>query len=147
MYKVIKKFDFSAGHRLSENKGACRKLHGHNYVAEVTIVSNVLNSSGAVMDGGDINKIFQKSIGGKFAHRYILKKNDTYNEKVIGVLPVNDGSACWVEYNPTAENIAKDIYEIFQRELTISKKVKVLKVRLYETPTSYVEYSLDTSSF
>ncbi len=137
--QITKVFTFDAGHRLSDYEGKCKRLHGHTYHLEVT-VEGELNKKGMVMDFGDLKSIFNEDIDSKFDHRFMLKIGDKYNEAIAKALPKGDGSICWVDYNPTAENIAKDILEILKKKLSEPAiGAKIAKVRLYETPTSFAE--------
>lgn len=137
--QITKLFTFDAGHRLSDYEGKCKRLHGHTYHLEIT-VEGELDERGMVMDFGDLKTIFKEKIDSKFDHRFMLKKGDKYNEDLAKSLPQGDESICWVEYNPTAENISKDIMEILKKNIEDQKiPAKVVKVRLYETPTSFAE--------
>ena len=41
MYRVTKEIRFCYGHRLLNYSGECRHLHGHNGLAEITLVELV----------------------------------------------------------------------------------------------------------
>jgi len=140
MIQITKTFTFDAGHRLSDYEGKCKQLHGHTYKCEITVEGDLDNRC-MIMDFTDLKKAFKEEIDRKFDHRFLMKKGDILNEEIAKVLPTGDNSICWVEYNPTAENIASDIFEIIKRRLSRLQKgdvvgVKVVRVRLYETPTS-----------
>jgi 6-pyruvoyltetrahydropterin/6-carboxytetrahydropterin synthase len=52
MFRITKEFHFSASHQilgLGEDH-PCARLHGHNYVVEVELMSDELNSIGFVRD-------------------------------------------------------------------------------------------------
>jgi 6-pyruvoyl-tetrahydropterin synthase len=46
VYEVTIRQWFSAAHMLREISGACGKLHGHNFVVEVSLRSDVLSDTG-----------------------------------------------------------------------------------------------------
>jgi 6-pyruvoyltetrahydropterin/6-carboxytetrahydropterin synthase len=140
--KVTKIFHFDAGHRLSNYSGKCKRLHGHTYMVEITVSNDYLNEAEMVIDFGDLKDLFNQLVDNKFDHRMILKSNDPINIAIGNALPKDDESICWVSYNPTAENIAKDIYFIFMNAL-LGREIKLESVRVYETPTSYAEVSSD----
>ena len=85
MYKVKKRLEISAAHRLTlDYESKCTNLHGHNWIVDVYLKSETLNEKGMIMDFTHI----KKKILDKFDHRVI-------NEVV--------------DFNPTAENLAKYI--------------------------------------
>ena len=85
MYEVIKRLEISAAHRLSlEYDSKCSNLHGHNWIVTVYLRSETLNQNGMIMDFTEIKRRIQ----------------DKLDHKVI-----NDV----VDFNPTAENMAKFI--------------------------------------
>lgn len=134
--KATRVFTFDSGHRLSNYEGKCKRLHGHTYKLEVTVEGD-LDKLGMVMDFGDLKILFNDYIDSKFDHKMILKKGDALNEAIAKVLPKDDLSICWVDYNPTAENIASDIFNILKNALV--SDVRLSGVKLYETPTSFAE--------
>lgn len=85
MYEVKKRLEISAAHKLSlDYDSKCTNLHGHNWLVDVYLRSDTLNSNGMIMDFTHIKKTIQD----KFDHKII---NDV------------------VDFNPTAENLAKYI--------------------------------------
>lgn len=139
LLKITKTFTFDAGHRLSDYEGKCRRLHGHTYTLWLTVEGD-LNTLGMVMDFGDLKDLFKDLIDSKFDHKMMLKNGDPINEAIRGVLPETDDSICWLEYNPTAENIVSDIVGMIKDKLP--EGVKLVRAKLYETPTSFAEIEL-----
>lgn len=135
---ITKIFNFSMGHRLSNYGGACRRLHGHNYELYITLSSKKLDSLGMVVDFNKLKNIYKEFIEPAFDHKMLLNKNDTYNKNLAKALPDADEVIVFVDYNPTVENIAKHIASILQNSLS-RLDIKVSKIKLYETPTSYTE--------
>ena len=85
MYKVKKRLEISAAHKLSlDYESKCTNLHGHNWIVDVYLKSETLDSNGMVMDFTHI----KRKILDKFDHKII---NDV------------------VDFNPTAENLAEYI--------------------------------------
>ena len=85
MYEVKKRIEVSAAHKLDLSyESKCTNLHGHNWIIDVYLRSETLNGDGMVMDFTHIKKAIQD----KFDHKII---NDV------------------VDFNPTAENLAKYI--------------------------------------
>lgn len=84
-----------------------------------------------LMDFSDIKKVVRTWIDEQLDHRMILHENDPalpYLQQLgepLFILPVN----------PTAENIAKTIFEF-----TKSQGFPVVEVSLWETPTAFATY-------
>lgn len=97
MYKISKQFSFSASHVLQglPDSHPCSRLHGHNYAITVHLRSAVLNSTGFVKDYRELDFIKQY-IDNNLDHRHL---NDIF------------------KVNPTAENIAKELFDIFIKEI------------------------------
>ena len=120
---VTKIFKFDAAHFLPEHKGKCADIHGHTYRLEVTVArteGDVVasgSSAGMGLDFGDLKEIVQREIIEKVDHKML---ND--------VLP----------FRTTAENVVVYFYEVLERQLT-PLGVEVLKLKLWETQTSYAE--------
>lgn len=103
--------DFAAAHSLRDYPGDCANMHGHNWHLEIS-VSGGLNESGMVMDFRTL-KENTKTIIDRLDHKYI-------NE----VVPFDT-------LNPTAENIAKYIFE------ELDKKIQTIKT--IPTKTTFVK--------
>jgi 6-pyruvoyltetrahydropterin/6-carboxytetrahydropterin synthase len=130
-FKVTKTLEFSYGHRLLNYEGKCRHLHGHNGVLEVDVASDTLDHRGMVVDFGDVRDVVKTWVDEQLDHRMLLCKDDP----LVPLLAGTGEPLYLMDENPTAENIAKHIYEEVQRQgLTVSE------VRLWETSTGYVTY-------
>ena len=137
MYVVTKEIRFCYGHRLLHYDGECRHLHGHNGLVEISFRSEVLDRRGMVIDFSDIKEIVKGWIDEQMDHRMLLSHEDP-------LLPMieeaGEPTYVFTDGNPTAENISRKIYE-FAR----SEGLPVVKVRLWETDTSWAEYGEDVS--
>ncbi len=132
MYRVTRKIDFCYGHRLLNYEGKCRHLHGHNGRAEITLESEQLNELGMVLDFSDIKQVVSKWIDENLDHRMIMHKDDP----ALSVLREMGEPLYIVDSNPTAENIAKLIYDF-----TAESGFPVTEVCLWETPNCYATYT------
>lgn len=132
MFKVTKIINFSYGHRLLNYSGKCRNLHGHNAKVEIQMFSEKLNDIGMVVDFVEIKNILQKWIDDNLDHKMLLSKDDP----MVKILKDNDEDVYVMDTNPTAEAIAKLIYDY-----AVSKKLPVKKVKLWETETSIAVYN------
>jgi len=132
MYSVTKTISFCYGHRLLNYDGKCKHLHGHNGTVEIHLTSKKLDKRGMVVDFGDVKHIVKGFVEEYLDHKMILCDADP----MVPILKKQREPCYLMKENPTAENIAKHIFD-FAR----SKKLPVVSVRLWETDTSFAEYS------
>lgn len=135
MYQVTKRFEFDAAHRLHLYEGLCSNLHGHRYIAEVTVEAPELNEQGMVVDFGELNKRIGGWINRNWDHATLLNKDgpDDLTGRVFQMS------------QPTAENMAKVLYQVAV-ELLHHLPVKVVRVRMHETPDSWADYDEPTKA-
>lgn len=139
MYRLAKQFTFSMGHRLSKHKGACKNFHGHNYTIEVGVKSETLNSNGMVIDFGDLKRIVSEFIE-EFDHALMVNKVDyELIERMKETLP--ELKVVETPFEPTAENMAKVLYNNIGLELKTLFGIDIDYVDVYETDTSRASYS------
>ncbi len=129
---VFRKANFNSAHRLNnplfdekindEVFGLCNNpnYHGHNYDLIVKLVGEVDEQTGYVFDLKILNDLIKDEIIERFDHRNL--NLDTVEFKTL---------------NPTAENIARVIYELLRVKIDIKYD---LEITLYETPRNYVVY-------
>ena len=129
---VIRKAHFNAAHRLHnegwsapKNKeifGKCNNpnYHGHNYDLEVKVVGEVDPDTGYVMDMKVLKQIIKREVLDVYDH--INLNLDVIDFKTT---------------IPTAENVARAIYQRLRVHITAPLE---LKIKLYETSRNFVEY-------
>ena len=132
MHRVTKTVDFCYGHRLVDYDGKCRHLHGHNGRLEVDVESDYLDDLGMVVDFGEVRDVVKEWIDSTIDHRMILSDRDP----LLATLRDAGEPLFVMSENPTAENIAKVVFEVAQEN-----GLNVTEVRLWETPSSYATYS------
>ena len=132
MFRVTRQIDFCYGHRLLNYDGKCKHLHGHNGRALITIEADTLDDRGMVMDFSDIKKDVSTWIDDHLDHRMILNEADP----VVAILKDLGEPMFLLDTNPTAENIAKAIFDY-----TIGRNFPVVEVSLWETPNCYATFS------
>jgi 6-pyruvoyltetrahydropterin/6-carboxytetrahydropterin synthase len=115
MFRISKQFAFSASHVLDclEESHPCARLHGHNYVVTVHLQSETLNAYGFVTD------------------YHALKTVKDYLDEHLDHRHLND----LLPFHPTAENIARHIYEKFCDQLP-----EMYAVEVSETPKTSAVY-------
>jgi 6-pyruvoyltetrahydropterin/6-carboxytetrahydropterin synthase len=106
-------FNFAASHRLPRYDGPCFRLHGHNYRFVVAVEGEVDPATGMIADFGEVKRLVGDVVLARVDHR-----------------DLND-----VLENPTAENIARWIWEALQPRLP-----GLAEVRLWEIPGCCVTY-------
>jgi len=131
MFQVAREIHFCYGHRLLHYEGKCRHLHGHNGKAVITLRSSGLNKQGMVLDFSEIKRTLAAWIDQNLDHRMILHRDDP---AVPALLQLGEPLVL-VDFNPTAENLARMIYDQAR-----SMGLPVVSVRLWETPSCYARY-------
>lgn len=137
MPRITRKLEWDSGHRVYGHEGKCRWLHGHRYVAEVTVDAMGLDDLGRVIDFGIVKDIVGKWIDDNWDHRMLLNSDDPASQ-----VPViaDDKPFLFYKKNPTAENIAEALYQAAASALLTFGSITVKKVRVYETPNCWAEY-------
>lgn len=120
MYEILIKSDFCGAHNLRGYKGKCEGLHGHNWNVEARFEADTLNDIGLAVDF--------KALKSKL--RNILKKLDHAYLNELGAFKKD---------NPSAENIAKYIYEKLKTSIK-DKGLFVKSVAVWESDTSCATY-------
>ena len=131
MFKVTRDILFCYGHRLMGYSGKCRHPHGHNGRAEIEMTCKRVNDLGMVMDFDEIKKHIQTWIDENFDHKMILRKDDP----LVATLKKMGEPVYLFEDNPTAENIAKEVFKIAK-----GKGLPVTRVTVWETDKSSATY-------
>ena len=132
MYRISTSVSFCYGHRLINYQGKCRHLHGHNARAVISLESPGLDDRGMVKDFSDVKRLLWEWLDREIDHTLLLHRDDP-------VLPVLQGAGervMAVDYNPTAENIARMIFDF-----VADAGYPVIDVTVWETETSHASYS------
>ena len=131
MYSVTKRIEFCYGHRLLDYDGICQHPHGHNAVAEIEVGARELDSRNMVCDFGDIKRIVKAWIDKELDHKMLLRHDDP----LVKPLQQLGEPMFLLDSNPTVERLARLIYDF-----TSQQGFPVVRVTLWETPTSFAEY-------
>ena len=132
MFRVSREIRFCYGHRLLNYDGKCRFLHGHNGRAVLTLESEGLDERGMVMDFSQLKKVVGGWIDSTLDHRMLLHRDDP----AVPFLRQQGEPLFLLEVNPTAENLARLIFEY-----AASRGFPVVEVRLWETDECFASYT------
>ena len=149
-YRICKTFEIENGHMLSKHPDVCRFPHGHTRKVEIVLEAGDLDNNEMVCDF----KLLRSIIGdylNSLDHALCMNTEDPayaemkarYGERVIG----------YDKQDPTTEVIAKDIFDRCAASLAdvagkpdaaypLRRDVKLVSVRLWETSSSWAEYSV-----
>ncbi len=131
MFRVTKEIWFCYGHRLLNYNGKCAHLHGHNGKAVITLETPALDPLGMVVDFTQLKLLVGRWIDDHLDHKMLLHKDDP----IIPDLKRLGEQYVTLDVNPTAENLAKLIYDH-----AIEQNLPVVEVTLWETETSFATY-------
>lgn len=132
MFRISREIHFCYGHRLLHHQGKCRYLHGHNGRVVVALAAAQLDELGMVIDFGDIKQTLSRWILEQLDHRMLLHREDP----LLPVLLAHAEPVFIMDGNPTAENIARLIYETAK-----AQGLPVVEVVLWETADCCAAYS------
>jgi 6-pyruvoyltetrahydropterin/6-carboxytetrahydropterin synthase len=131
MFRVTREIHFCYGHRLLDYDGKCRHLHGHNGAAVITLHGDQLDRRGMVVDFSELKRVVGGWIDDTLDHTMLLHRDDP----VLPLLREAGERVHVLDVNPTAENIAKLIYDY-----AAAQGFPVVEVRLWETESCYATY-------
>jgi 6-pyruvoyltetrahydropterin/6-carboxytetrahydropterin synthase len=131
MYRVTREITFCYGHRLRNYDGKCQHLHGHNARAVIALEAPTLDARGMLVDFVEIKRKVQRWIDENLDHTMLLCRDDP----ILPVLREHGERVYVMEANPTAENIARLIFEH-----AADAGLPVVEVVLWETENCHAAY-------
>jgi len=120
IYRTFVDTTFSAAHQLRDYKGSCGEMHGHTWKVRVEVETDSLDDIGMTLDFKDL-MIKSNSVIKRFDHR-CLNQISPFDKE-----------------NPTAENIARYIYNEVKKNLP--EHIKISEVIVWESANYGVKYS------
>ena len=122
MYEVFTEMHFSASHHLRNYQGDCAKVHGHNWQVRATAQAPSLNELGIAVDF-------------KALKRHLHAVVDPLDHEDLNSVFTDDFG------NPTAENIARYIYEELAPLIAKEEGSATLtRIDIWETPGNCASY-------
>lgn len=143
---LTKEVKFHMAHMLANYNGECKNIHGHTYILQVTVFKNLdlkCENSDMIIDFGVLNKIIKEKILDVCDHSFACWKNSTEKLELKFSKLLKENGKKIVEFNfrPTAEMMSKSFFYILQEALK-EYNIEIKSVKLWETPTNMVEYTL-----
>lgn len=136
MYYVTKEFKWDMAHRLPTHEWKCWNVHWHTYRAMISLMGEEVQEkwpeTGMLKDFWNLKPI-KDWIDENWDHAYVWSRDD----KVVEFLKGEWFRTYMMENNPTAENMARLLYE---KVAEFFPDIWINKVVVYETPTSFAEY-------
>ncbi|MGR3806698.1 preQ(0) biosynthesis protein QueD [Pasteurella testudinis DSM 23072] len=139
MFKISKEFSFDMAHMLDGHDGKCKNLHGHTYKLQVELCAPLLTDAakcGMVMDYSDLKSVVDDLILKPMDHAFIYDQHSEKERKVAELLQELDSKVFALPYRTTAEQMSQFIFQRLQHA-----GLPISAVRLWETPTSFCEYT------
>ncbi len=123
---------FCYGHRLTNDKGRCKNLHGHTAKAVISISADSLDEMGMVAHFDALKNTIGKWISENLDHTMLLWSKDP-----AARLLLDAGEKVFtMNANPTAENIARLIFES-----AVQLGIKPSAVEVWESETSKASFT------
>ena len=121
MYEITVGAAFEAAHFIAGYDGKCARLHGHNWTVEAVVRGRELDALGMLIDfkilKAELNRVLDE-----FDHHF-LNELETFAQE-----------------NPTAENLARKIFEQLKTSDIFNDATKLYAVKVCESPNSCVMY-------
>lgn len=148
--------DISCGHRVVGHESKCALLHGHNYRIHFTCRAAAGNmetdSLGRVIDFGVMKEKLCMWVEANWDHKFIAYTKDEVMRAVDNALYLGReatadagkawGSIVWVDFNPTAENLADHLLRKIGPVVLDGTGVELISVMIEETRKCSAEVTL-----
>lgn len=136
MLTVSKQCLFDAAHVLTNHSGQCKNLHGHTYRVIVEVAEGT-GGQDMVIDFKDLKQVMREVILERFDHAFIFDKASPSECEIAEVIAKHGMKSVGLPFRSTAENLARHFFQ------GLAERVKVVSVKVYETPESCAEYRRD----
>jgi 6-pyruvoyltetrahydropterin/6-carboxytetrahydropterin synthase len=148
-YRICKSFEVENGHMLSKHPDLCKFPHGHSRRVEFVLEADELNEHEMVCDF----KVLKEAIADylkTFDHALCVNTQDANFKQLKAAF--GERVVAFENLDPTTEIMAKTIFDQLKKRLAayaaspsarypIGHSVRVASVRVWETSSSWGEYS------
>jgi 6-pyruvoyltetrahydropterin/6-carboxytetrahydropterin synthase len=141
MLTITKIFRFEAAHALTNYPGQCKNIHGHSYELHVSVGGHALNELNMIYDFKELKQVVHQTVLEEFDHALILKRETGYTPAIQQL----NLKTVWLDEEPTAEYLVS----IFAARILklLPQSIELYRLRLYETNTSYVDWTPSNHNF
>ena len=133
MWRITKEFKRDMAHRLPDYQWKCFNVHWHTYRILIELEWKTVQNWGSndwMLRDFWLLKPIKEWIDENRDHAYVWH----YEDKVALYLKNEWFKVYLMDTAPTAENMAKVIYDKFRKEFPLKS------ITIYETPTSFTTY-------
>jgi 6-pyruvoyltetrahydropterin/6-carboxytetrahydropterin synthase len=120
MFELMIETQFASAHQLRGYRGACERLHGHNWKVQIFVLAERLNEIDIAIDFHELKKLAEEVIM-PLDHGFL---NDIFP---------------FTEKNPSSENIAKWIFDSLRKKLD-NEDINLSAVTVWESETASATY-------
>lgn len=145
-FRICKSFTIESGHLLTKHPGACRFPHGHSRTIEIVVTADSLDERDMVCDFKAL-KTAVNDVVQRYDHTFALNTTDPRFREMRAAY--GDRVLAFNNTDPTTEVLAREIFcevraqmnaACADAEFPIPENVRLERVRVTETGTSWAEY-------
>lgn len=141
--EITRRIEFDAGHRIPSHESKCCHAHGHRYVLEATARGAVKpergqTDDGMVIDFGQLKAVMMDTVHAAWDHAFLVSANDRVMRAALNVLGEKHRTVV-LPFVPTVENMVAECFRLIDGHL--DQSIKLVRVRLYETPNCWADYT------
>ena len=135
MIECTRRLKFDAGHRVHLHESKCRNAHGHQYIVYIHATAKYLDDLGRIVDFSVLKEKFGSWIDEHWDHGFIYFEEDEEMKFALEMIVGQKKFA--LPYNPTAENLAKYLFEVVAPEQMKDSSISISKVVVWETENAF----------
>lgn len=142
MITVTRRFEWDAAHRVHGHEGRCASLHGHRWVAEVTVSGPELDHLGRVIDFGVLKETIGLWIDKHWDHTTLVGGGDMDLRDFCKLQEEKGNRPAYIfDKPPTAEVIACELFKTVAELIIYDRKVDFIiqRVRVRESPNCWAD--------